>query len=112
MTELEKQGIGFQSLQEEINATTSGGKLVLHIFGALAEFERNLIKERTRAGLQAARVGGRKGGRPKRLSSQQESLAVDLYRQKKHSIGEICSTLGITKPTHCAYVREAAQRSD
>jgi len=57
-------------------------------------------------------VGGRKGGRPKRLSSQQGSLAVDLYRQKKHSIGEICSRLGITKPTLCAYMREAAQRSD
>jgi DNA invertase Pin-like site-specific DNA recombinase len=56
MTELEKEGIGFQSLQEEINTTTSGGKLVFHIFGALAEFERNLIKERTRAGLQAARA--------------------------------------------------------
>jgi DNA invertase Pin-like site-specific DNA recombinase len=110
MTELEKAGIGFQSLQEEINTTTSGGKLVFHIFGALAEFERNLIKERTQAGLQAARARGRKGGRPKRLSPQQRALAVELFRQKKHSIGEICSTLGITKPTLYAYVREAGRR--
>ncbi len=110
MTELEQQGIGFQSLQEEINTTTSGGKLVFHIFGALAEFERNPIKERTRAGLQAARARGRSGGRPKRLNPQQRSLAVDLFRQEKHSIGEICSTLGITKPTLYAYVREAASK--
>ncbi len=87
MTELEKEGIGFQSLQEEINTTTSGGKLAFHIFGALADFERNLIKERTRAGLQAARARGRNGGRPKWLNPQQRSLAVDLFRQKKHSIG-------------------------
>jgi DNA invertase Pin-like site-specific DNA recombinase len=73
MTELEKAGIGFQSLQEEINTTTSGGKLAFHIFAALAEFERNLIKERTQAGLQAARARGRKGGRPKRLSPQQRA---------------------------------------
>jgi DNA invertase Pin-like site-specific DNA recombinase len=110
MTELEKEGIGFRSLQEEINTTTSGGKLVFHIFGALAEFERNLIKERTHAGLQAARARGRQGGRPKRLSAQQRALAVDLFRQKKHSIGEICSTLGITKPTLYAYVREAGSK--
>ena len=110
MTELEKAGIGFQSLQEEINTTTSGGKLVFHIFAALAEFERNLIKERTQAGLQAARARGRQGGRPKRLSPQQRALAVDLFRQKKHSIGEICSMLGITKPTLYAYVREAGSK--
>jgi DNA invertase Pin-like site-specific DNA recombinase len=106
MKELEGQGIGFQSLTEEINTTTSGGKLIFHIFGALAEFERNLIRERTKAGLRAARARGRRGGRPKRLSAQQRALAVDLFQQKKHSVGEICSTLGITKPTLYAYVRE------
>jgi DNA invertase Pin-like site-specific DNA recombinase len=110
MTELEKADIGFQSLQEAINTTTSSGKLVFHIFGALAEFERNLIKEWTRAGLQAARARGRQGGRPKRLNVQQRALAVDLFRQKKRSIGEICSTLGITKPTLYAYVREAGSK--
>jgi DNA invertase Pin-like site-specific DNA recombinase len=64
VTTLEKQDIGFQSLQESIDTTTSGGRLIFHIFGALAEFERNLIRERTQAGLQAARARGRKGGRP------------------------------------------------
>ena len=57
--------IGFKSIQESIDTTTSGGKLVFHIFGALAEFERDIIRERTQAGLQAARARGRKGGRPK-----------------------------------------------
>ena len=61
MTELEHAGIGFQSLQEHIDTTSPGGKLVFHIFGALAEFERNLIQERTKAGLEAARARGRKG---------------------------------------------------
>ena len=63
VTTLEERGVGFQSVQESIDTTTSGGRLVFHIFGALAEFERNLIQERTRAGLAAARARGRKGGR-------------------------------------------------
>jgi DNA invertase Pin-like site-specific DNA recombinase len=61
---LEKRGIGFRSLQESIDTTTSGGHLIFHVFGALAEFERNLIRERTRAGLAAAHARGRKRGRP------------------------------------------------
>ena len=84
MTELEGEGIGFQSVTEAIDTTTPGGKLVFHIFGALAEFERNLIRERTKAGLEAARARGRKGGRRKKLGEKQRKLAVDLYRQKKH----------------------------
>jgi DNA invertase Pin-like site-specific DNA recombinase len=66
---LEKRGIGFRSLQESIDTTTSRGRLIFHVFGALAEFERNLIRERTRAGLEAARARGRKGGRPRALDS-------------------------------------------
>src|SRR5271157_2784405 len=105
MTELEKQKIGFQSLQESIDTTSPGGKLIFHMFGALAEFERNLIRERTRAGLDAARARGRKGGRPKKLSSEQRAVAIDLYNQKKHKLEEICRTVGISKPTLYAYVR-------
>ena len=83
MGELEGQGIGFQSMTEAIDTTTPGGKLVFHIFGALAEFERNLIRERTHAGLEAARARGRKGGRRKKLDDKQRALAVDLYRKKE-----------------------------
>lgn len=87
--ELEGQGIGFKSRQEAMDTTTSGGKLIFHMIGALAEFERNLIRERTQAGLAAARARGRKGGRPKALDAKQCELVVKLYNEKKHTVKEI-----------------------
>jgi DNA invertase Pin-like site-specific DNA recombinase len=99
MTNLEGQEIGFKSLTENIDTTTNGGKLIFHIFGALAEFERNLIRERTNAGLIAARARGRRGGRPKALNAKQLSIAQSLYDDTKNSIAEICRTLKISKPT-------------
>jgi DNA invertase Pin-like site-specific DNA recombinase len=98
LTSLEERGIGFKSLMENIDTTTSGGKLVFHVFGALAEFERNLIRERTTAGLLAARARGRRGGRPKALIARQLGIARDLY-EKRHSIVDICRTLKISKAT-------------
>lgn len=107
LTEFEVRGVGFLSLSESIDTTTPGGRLIFHVFGALAEFERNLIRDRTQAGLAAARARGRNGGRPKSLNASQRELAVDLYRQRKHSIQEICNVVGIPRPTLYAYVREA-----
>jgi len=106
VAKLEENHIGFKSLQETIDTTSSGGKLIFHIFGALAEFERNLIRERTMAGLTAARARGRKGGRPKALDLKQRQFAIKLYNERKHSIQEICRILDITKPTLYSYVRE------
>jgi len=108
---LEKRGVGFRSLQESIDTTTSGGRLIFHVFGALAEFERNLIRERTRAGLEAARARGRKGGRPRVLDSKKVELAYRLYDEKKHTIKEICQMLGISKPTLYAYLQRRTKRT-
>jgi DNA invertase Pin-like site-specific DNA recombinase len=91
--------VGFKSLQENIDTTTSGGKLVFHIFGALAEFEREVIKERTNAGLKAARARGRLGGRPRALDDKKVALAQSLYDSRQHSIQAICETLGVSRAT-------------
>src|SRR5438067_7325182 len=77
--DLEKRGIGFRSLQESIDTITSGGRLIFHIFGALVEFERNFIRERSSAGLAAARVRGRLRGRPKTRDVNKTRLIYQLY---------------------------------
>src|ERR671931_918060 len=102
--ELNNRKIGFKSLTENIDTTTSGGKLVFHIFGALAEFERDIIRERTQAGLIAARARGRKGGRPKALTPKKAQMVQDLYRNKENSIDEICKSLNISRTTLYRYI--------
>ena len=106
MTTLEQRGVGFRSLTEAIDTTTSGGKLIFHIFGALAEFERDLIRERTHAGLAAARARGRLGGRPKKLADpKQLELARTLYDGGQTDIDTICATLGISRATLYRYLK-------
>ena len=106
IAELSDNGIGFRSLQENMDTTTSGGKLIFHIFGALAEFEREVIKERTIAGLQAARARGRLGGRPKLQSRDPKKVALarQLYEDGHMPVQEICDTLHIGKATLYRYV--------
>jgi DNA invertase Pin-like site-specific DNA recombinase len=104
---LEQEGIGLRSLHEALDTTTPSGKLTFHIFGALAEFERQLIQERTQAGLRVARARGRLGGRPKALQADKRQLAVQLYQEKKVAVKHICALMGISKPTLYAYVRQA-----
>lgn len=96
---LQNRGMGFKSLQECIDTTSSGGKLFFHIFGALAEFERDIIRERTNAGLASARARGRLGGRPKAMDQKKIEMARSLYDTGKTSIADICKTLGISKAT-------------
>jgi DNA invertase Pin-like site-specific DNA recombinase len=109
VTTFADKGIGFKSLAESIDTTTSGGKLVFHIFGALAEFEREIIRERTKAGLEAARARGRLGGPKHKLSPKQVEIARQLYADKSHSIDEICQTLGIGRTTLWRYVKGEQQ---
>lgn len=96
--ELGEKGIEFRSLSEAIDTGTSAGKLMFHVMGALAEFERDLIRDRTRAGLEAARARGRKGGRPPK---HKESLdaALTLYDAKKMTLSEIQKATGVSKTT-------------
>ena len=105
VTLLESRGVQLKSLHESIDTASSSGKLIFHLFGALAEFERNLIKERTLAGLQAARARGRKGGRPPSLDAEKRKLAVKLYNDKNYSVNQVCQVMGISKPTLYKYVR-------
>jgi DNA invertase Pin-like site-specific DNA recombinase len=95
---LEERGVGFRSLTEAIDTTTTGGKLVFHIFGALAEFERNLIRERTRAGLAAARKRGRIGGRPRAMTDDKVKAAKKLLRGGTPP-SDVAEVIGVSVPT-------------
>ena len=108
---LKKRDIGLKSLEEGIDTTTSTGQLMFHLFGALAEFEKNLINERSQAGLNAARSRGRLGGRPKSLNRDQQQLVVKLYNDREHSIAQICQMMSISKPTLYKYLAAAAQNT-
>jgi DNA invertase Pin-like site-specific DNA recombinase len=97
IADLQRRGVGFRSLQENIDTTTPGGKLIFHLFGALAEFERDLIRQRTLAGLAAARARGRAGGRPPSMTPTKVALARQMYDAQQHSLAEIARTLGVSR---------------
>ena len=96
---LQKKDIGFRSLQEQMDTTTPGGQLIFHIFGALAEFERALIRERTTAGLAAARARGRVGGRPARLSPEQIRMAQQLLTDSNTTGQQVADALHVSRAT-------------
>lgn len=99
VADLETKGIGFRSLNESIDTTTAQGKLIFHIFAALAEFERDLIRERTKSGLAAARARGRKGGRKPSLSPKKVQVARQMYAQGDSTVAEIAKVLGVSRAT-------------
>jgi DNA invertase Pin-like site-specific DNA recombinase len=107
LTDLHARNIGFKSLTESIDTTTSGGKLIFHIFGALAEFERDIIRERTNAGLTAARARGKRGGRPKSPMSEEKKLqmAKKMYEDKTIPVQDIYRGLNIPRLTFYKYVK-------
>lgn len=109
----EERGVGFKSLQENIDTTTSTGKLTFHIFAALAQFERDLIAERTKAGLEAARRRGRVGGRRSVMSPDKLRVIRDLYEDPKNrmTVQEIANTVGVSRATVYRHLKPTPQHS-
>jgi DNA invertase Pin-like site-specific DNA recombinase len=111
ISDLQRRGVGFRSVQESIDTTTPGGKLIFHIFGALAEFERDLIRERTVAGLAAARARGRTGGRPPSMTAHKVTVARQMYASRDYSVAAIAQTLGVSRASIYRHLPEANQKS-
>lgn len=110
--DLTDRGIGLKVLTGEgaaIDTTTASGKLVFGIFAALAEFERALISERTRAGLASARARGRKGGRPYKMTAAKVRLAMAAMGHKETKVGDLCTELGVTRQTLYRHVSPAGE---
>ena len=99
VADLEAKGVGFESLTEKIDTTSAAGKLMLHVFAALAEFERNIIRERTKAGLTAARARGRKGGRKPSLTEKQVREIRALLRDANIQATEVAKQYGVSRST-------------
>jgi len=102
--------VGFRSLQESVDTTTTGGRLVFHVFAALAEFERDLIRERTQAGLEAARARGRRGGRPSVMTPDKVAVARRMYESREHTVAAIAGVLGVSRAS--VYRNLGAGRTD
>jgi DNA invertase Pin-like site-specific DNA recombinase len=96
---LRERGIEFLSLRESLDTTTPGGKLVFHVFGAVAEFEHDIIRERTMAGLEAARAHGRKGGRKPVMDQKKLALASAMLKNREIPVSEVCEAVGVSRST-------------
>ena len=110
VAELEQQGVAFESLTEKIETSSAAGKLVFHVFAALAEFERGLIRERTQAGLAAARARGRAGGRKPKLDDQQVREIKALLRDPDIKVAEVARRYGVSRTTLYKHVGAVAPR--
>ena len=99
VSELETKGCGFVSLKENIDTTTATGRLVFHIFASLAQFERELIQERTKAGLQAARARGKKGGRPEKLSDKDKTMIRTLMKDVNTNVSDLATRFEVGRST-------------
>lgn len=99
MTLLQSRGVGFKSLTENMDTTTPGGVLIFNVFAAMAQFERDLIRERTNAGLQAARARGHKGGRPSKLTEKQRARISELYQGRTLTVQEIADQYHVSRKT-------------
>ena len=106
VAELGEREVGFRSLNEAIDTTTAGGRLLFHIMGALAEFEHALIVERTQAGLAAARARGRNGGRPRVVTPEKIKVMQEMYDSEKFTVETIAQTVGVSRNTVYRYLDE------
>jgi DNA invertase Pin-like site-specific DNA recombinase len=97
--ELKTRGIHFKSIQDNIDTTTPAGQLFFHMNAAYAQYERDIIRERTHAGLKAARARGRQGGRPRKLTGKRAEMAVAMLNDPTNDIDDICDTFGVSRPT-------------
>jgi DNA invertase Pin-like site-specific DNA recombinase len=105
VNDLQERGVEFKSLRESLDTTTPGGKLIFHVFASIAEFERDIIRERTMAGLEAARARGRKGGRKPVMDEKKIALASAMLNDKSNSVTDVCEALGISRATLYRYLR-------
>jgi DNA invertase Pin-like site-specific DNA recombinase len=105
VNDLQQRGVEFKSLRESLDSTTPGGKLIFHVFASIAEFERDIIRERTIAGLEAARARGRKGGRKRAMDQKKVALASAMLKDHSNSVTDVCEALGVSRSTLYRYVR-------
>jgi DNA invertase Pin-like site-specific DNA recombinase len=108
VSDLEDRNVGFRSLNESIDTTTPTGRLIFHVFAAVAEFERDLIRDRTVAGLTAARARGRVGGRKPSLSPQKVKIAQRMYDEREGTVSEIAQVLGVSRATVYRHIAPTA----